>query len=85
VREIDTIVLNAGIYPSSSSETVDKLPDTFQVNFLSQWLLLYMLRDIMAQNSKVVFVGSSLYKRGGMLLAIVKIFCSLKPFRCHWT
>ena len=67
--KLDYLVLNAATWPAAGRDkTVDNLDLALQVNHLSQWLITWLLKDNLNKDGRVVFVGSSLYKSGGIMI-----------------
>ena len=61
----DGIALNAGVFTSSPQFiTKDGFNEIFQVNFLSQFLLVRLLEQHLTINSRVAFVSSPVYIKG---------------------
>lgn len=58
--KLDVLILSAGVFLKERSETVDGIEKTFAVNYLSQFLLVNLLKDALAKAapSRVVFIAS---------------------------
>jgi len=65
--KFDGVLLNAGLMSDNKRITVDGFDEMFQVNHLSQFLLLRLLEARLAPRSRVVFVSSSSYQFEGKL------------------
>lgn len=55
---ISTLVMNAGINTPKLVDTVDGYDRTFQVNYLSQFLLLHRLQDRLTSDARIIITGS---------------------------
>ena len=65
-HRLDVLVNNAGAVFGKRTESADGLEMTFQVNYLSHFLLTNLLLDMLKENapSRVVNVSSALHERG---------------------
>ncbi|GJQ66033.1 Wwox [Trypoxylus dichotomus] len=61
-RRIDMLILNAGVFGLSFTKTEDDYETTFQVNYLSQFLLTLLLKPLLTVGSRVVFVSSESHR-----------------------
>ena len=62
--KFDGIVLNAGLSLGDQRITKDGFDEVFQVNHLSQFLLIRLLENHLAQNARVLFMSSTGYLTG---------------------
>ena len=58
--DIDVLIHNAGVYMTTRTFTDDGLEKVFQVNYLSSFILNYMLKDKLSaqKKSRILFVNS---------------------------
>lgn len=61
-RKIDILILNAGILGLPFTKTKDGFETTFQVNYLSQFLLTLLLKPLFNIGSRVVIVSSESHR-----------------------
>ncbi|MCX8013180.1 MAG: SDR family NAD(P)-dependent oxidoreductase, partial [Rectinema sp.] len=63
-RPIDVLIHNAGIYLDRRILTVDGMETTFAVNYLSSFVMNYLLADRLKQEGKarIILVGSEAYR-----------------------
>ncbi len=59
-RDIEVLIHNAGVYQTKRTFTDDGLEQVFQVNYLSSFILTYLLRDklISQQKARILYVNS---------------------------
>jgi len=59
-ENIDVLIHNAGVYMTKRTFTDDGLEKVFQVNYLSSFILNYMLKDKLAtqEKARIIFVNS---------------------------
>ncbi|NCD07553.1 MAG: SDR family NAD(P)-dependent oxidoreductase [Spirochaetia bacterium] len=59
-EDIDVLIHNAGVYMTTRTFTDDGLEKVFQVNYLSSFILNYMLKDKLAaqEKARIIFVNS---------------------------
>lgn len=57
-KQIDYLILNAGLFPPKYTKSPDNVELTFQVSHLSHFYLTMELSDLMNRNSRVVLVSS---------------------------
>ncbi|XP_021184091.3 WW domain-containing oxidoreductase isoform X1 [Helicoverpa armigera] len=60
--KIDIVILNAAVFGLPWTLTEDSLETTFQVNYLSQYVLLMNIEKILAPNARVVLVSSESHR-----------------------
>ena len=63
-RNIDVLIHNAGVYNSKRTLTEDNLEAVFQTNYLSTFILNYILREKLKDqpNGRILFVNSEAYR-----------------------
>ncbi|RZC41956.1 WW domain-containing oxidoreductase [Asbolus verrucosus] len=61
-KQIDILILNAGVFGLPYSKTVDGFEKTFQVNHLAHFYLTLMLRSLLVMGSRVVVVSSESHR-----------------------
>jgi retinol dehydrogenase 13 len=63
-RDIDVLVHNAGVYNTNRIITEDNLEAVFQTNYLSTFILNYVLREKLKkqQRGRILFVNSEAYR-----------------------
>lgn len=63
-RDIDVLVHNAGVYITNRIITEDNLEAVFQTNYLSTFILNYVLKEKLKkqQNGRILFVNSEAYR-----------------------
>jgi retinol dehydrogenase 13 len=59
-RDIDVLIHNAGVFITKKTITADGYEQVYQVNFLSSFILTYMLKDklISQQHARIIYVNS---------------------------
>ncbi len=59
-RDIDVIIHNAGVFLTKRTITADGYEQVYQVNFLSSFILTYILKDklISQQQARIIYVNS---------------------------
>ncbi|CAD0196092.1 unnamed protein product [Chrysodeixis includens] len=60
--KIDIVILNAAVFGLPWTLTEDHLETTFQVNYLSQYLLLMNIEKILAPDARVVIMSSESHR-----------------------
>jgi NAD(P)-dependent dehydrogenase (short-subunit alcohol dehydrogenase family) len=65
-KKIDMLINNAGAYFSKKHITKDGIEATFQVNYLSRFLLTNLLLDLIAKNGggKIIIVNGEYHRHG---------------------
>ncbi|XP_015837994.1 WW domain-containing oxidoreductase [Tribolium castaneum] len=61
-KQIDMLILNAGVFGLAFSKTVDGFETTFQVNHLGHFYLTLLLRPLLVTGSRVVVVSSESHR-----------------------
>ncbi|KAL1500797.1 hypothetical protein ABEB36_006240 [Hypothenemus hampei] len=61
-KQIDMLILNAGVFGLPYTRTLDGLETTFQVNHLSQFYLTLLLDPLLVPGSRVVVVSSESHR-----------------------
>lgn len=61
-KQIDILILNAGVFGLPFSRTGDGFETTFQVNHLSQFYLTLLLKPVLVSGSRVVIVSSESHR-----------------------
>jgi len=63
-RNMDVLIHNAGSYISNKTFTEDKIETVFQTNYLSTFILTYILREKLKNqpNGRILYVNSEAYR-----------------------
>jgi len=63
-RNIDVLIHNAGSYHTDKTYTDDKIETVFQTNYLSTFILTYILREKLKNqpNGRILYVNSEAYR-----------------------
>lgn len=63
-RKIDVLIHNAGVYITTKSLTQDNIETVFQTNYLSTFIINYLLREKFTsqRSSRILFVNSEAYR-----------------------
>ncbi len=63
-RNIDVLIHNAGSYITDKTLTEDKIETVFQTNYLSTFILTYLLREKLKNqpNGRILYVNSEAYR-----------------------
>jgi WW domain-containing oxidoreductase len=61
-KQIDMLILNAGVFGLPYTKTVDGFETTFQVNHLAHFYLTFLLQSLLVTGSRVVIVSSESHR-----------------------
>lgn len=61
-KQIDMLILNAGVFGLPYGKTIDGYERTFQINHLAQFYLTLLLRPLLVTGSRVVILSSESHR-----------------------
>lgn len=80
-RDIDVIIHNAGVFLTKKTITADGYEQVYQVNFLSSFILTYLLKDklIAQEHARIIYVNSE-----GHRFALSGLHLEDPLWKKHW-